>query len=189
MASNFARMWAYFIVDKLGLPFTKAEIIRFAETSSGQDVWDRYIASNSTFLAAAKANRIEGIEDVYRYFRDVDYAQMRSTFPSRSHGHSIIGPRILSLKMLKEQEQENEAKKNKYRVSLIEQRKLNDAIGKTIVHAADNGLAFGRGLIVDIVGEKGYIIVEFENGFKRKLNFNYCLEKGFIRFVQDSDIQ
>ena len=183
MATEYARRWAYFIVDKLGLPYTKAEIIRFADFAEEQAVWDKFVASNKEFFEAAKANHIEGPEDVYRFFRDASYSGMRATFPSRSNGRTILGPRIVPLQRLREQRQESETEKGKYRVSLSELKELNDAIGKNIFHSAENGLVYGKGTVVGVNGEKGIIFVEFESGIKRTFRYRFCLDKGFIRFL------
>lgn len=183
MASTYARKWAYFIVDKLGLPYKKAEISRFADSANGKAVWSRFIASNKEYLEAAKANHIDGPEDVDRFFRDVSYSEMRATFPSRSNGRSIIGPRIVPLHKLKEQQREAETERNKYRVSLSELKEHNDTIGKTVFHSADNVIVYGKGIVVGVDEEKDTIIVKFEDGNLRTFRYRFCLDKGFIRFL------
>ena len=183
MATNRARQWSYFIVNKLGLPYKKAEIERFADSKEDDAVWNKFIASKKEYLDAAEANNIGGPDDVFRFFRDASYASMRGTFPARSNGRTIIGPRIVSLQKLREQEGKAETEGNKYRVRLSESDELKDIIGKTIFHSADNGLVYGKGIVIGINEKRDTFTVEFENGDKRTLGYKYCLDKGIIRFL------
>lgn len=182
MATVHARRWAYFIVDKLGLPYAKSEIIEFVDTAGGQAAWNKFVASDMEYLEVARASHIEGPDDIGRFFRDASYSGMRATFPSKSHGRSIIGPHIVPLQKYREQKRETEIERNKYRVSFSEMKNMRDTIGKTVFHSADNGLAYGKGVVVSVNGERGTIVVEFEDGSRRTLRYKYCLDKGFIRF-------
>ena len=182
--------WAYFIVDKLGFKYTKASIIRFADISTDQEVWNNFIAKNPVYLKAAKANRINGPDDVSAFFYDRSYANMRSTFPPRARGRSIIGTRrILTLEQLKKQEITEQERLASFRVKLSESEKTlpnkmipRNVIGKTIIHHGST-LSFGVGTIVDVDSFKGVIIVEFDSGETKMLRYYDCLEKGFIEII------
>ena len=176
------RQWAEFIVDKLGLPYTKAEVTRFAECHSDQSVWVKFIASNEEYLNVAKANKIENANDVYSYYEGIGYANMRATFPKKSHGRSIIGHQILSFQMLKEREQAEKERLDRYRVSFFKAPKTS-LIGQDIFHAANNGVSFGRGKIIAIDEYKGTITVQFDDGALRVLLYKDCVDNGFIRFI------
>ena len=175
------RQWAEFIVDKLGLPFTKKAVMSFADGLPDEYVWDWFIASHEEYLNVAKANKIESVFDVYSYYEGRGYADMRSTFPRNSNGRSIIGPRILSRQMLKEMEQSQKDELAKYRVKLSEAPKPS-LIGKIIFHSANNGVSFGRGEITAIDEDKFTITVQFDDGALRVLRYKYCIDNGFIRF-------
>ena len=182
MSKKEAHDWAHFIVDKLGLPYVKSEIADCVENEGTSEVWNKYIASNKEYLDAAKANRIEGPADVERFFRDASYAGMRATFPSKSHGRTVIGPRIVSLQKLREQKRAKEKKNEQYKVSFLELNELKSSVGRRVVHSANNGVKYGKGLIVGINAENGTILVEFENGMRRSFNYKFCIDKGFVRF-------
>lgn len=182
MTTGAARDWAHFVVDKLGLPYTKAEITNYAKNACASDVWYKYVAANKEYLDAAKSNRIEEPADVERFFRDASYAGMRATFPSKSRGRTVIGPCIVSLQKLKEQEHANKVKSEQYRASFLELNELKSTIGKRIVHSANNDVKYGKGVIVGINAGNGTILVEFEGGMIRRLNYKFCIDKGFIKF-------
>lgn len=183
MASEEARAWAYFIVDKLGLPYTKAEIIRCAENMGIAGAWNEFIAKNPAYLELARYNRIDGPSDIGRFFRDASYADMRRTFPSKSHGRTVLGPHIISLRDYEKQKLHKKSEGDRYRVSFAELKQLNDALGKTVLHSAENGVEYGTGVVVAVDSGNGSITVEFEESGRRCLNFKYCLDNGYIRFV------
>lgn len=109
------------------------------------------------------------MDDIYYYFREVSYAGMRSTFPSRSHGRGILGPRIISMQKL------NEIKREQERAN---SNTPKDVVGKNIVHAAPNSVSFGKGVIIEVEG--GIITVMFESCGKKKLNYAFCAEHNCI---------
>ncbi len=171
--------WADFIVNKLGLPYTKAEVMRYADYNDDESVWDHFIASNEEYLHVAKANRIEDVFYVYGYYEERGYAEMRSTFPKKSHGRSVLGPRIISLKMLREKE----AAENKpWKPTKEAKIPLSELIGTYIIHDGSEGLSFGRGEIVAVSESNGSIAVQFDDGTFRQLQYRYCLENRLIRF-------
>ena len=186
MRTTDARAWAYLIVDRLGLPYTKASIIRFAKEASESEVWEKFIACNPVYKEAAKANHIEGPADIYSFVEEASYAAMRSTYPSKSHGRGVIGPRILSLQQLKEQKRVNANKRESYTERLSEITQINvphELIGKIVYHEADNGITFGTGIITGVDEDKDTITVEFSHSGIKTLRYLYCVERGYIKFI------
>lgn len=189
MSSIPAKDWAYFIVEKLGFDYPKSTITRYAEIATDREVWDHFIGRNPVYLKAAQFNRIDGPSDVAAFFRDRSYANMRSTFPSKSRGRSIIGThRILTLKQIKEQERAEEERLAAFRRTHLDSENSGykflprNLIGRRIKHVGPT-LSFGEGSIIDIINGKALIVVKFEDGTVRKLNYYDCIKKGFIEFI------
>ncbi len=187
MTLTRAKQWADFII-KLGLPFTKASIIRFATNADDEDVWNHYIAANERFLAAAIANHINSADDVESYFREVSYAHMRSTFPKRSHNRSIIGPRIIPLQKL----QMPTPKPSNVAVpdETTKEGPLQqidtpaELIGKRVLHEAeDSTKSFGPGIVTGVDGTR--IIISFENAGTKTLSYGLCMSRGYLTFVDE----
>lgn len=187
MTSTRAKQWADFII-KLGLPFTKADIIRFATNADDKDVWNHYIAVNKRFLAAAIANHINSADDVESYFREVSYAHMRSTFPKRSHNRSIIGPRIIPLQKLQMSMPEPSnvvVPDGATREGPLQQIDAPaELIGKRVLHEAeDSAKSFGPGIVTGVDGTR--ITISFENAGIKTLSYGLCISKGYLSFVDE----
>ena len=187
MTKGDADAWVYFITEKLGLPYTKKQVFNIAVNGSAADVWNTFIASKTEYLDLAKFNRIFTPEDVEQYFRAIGYAGMRATFPAKSRGRGVLGPRVVSLKRFKELERIAEWEKVKYSMKLSQAPGIFDLLGRTIIHSADNGIEYGKGVVIDYDDEKGLIKVNFDDGTTRKLKYKYCLDQGYIIFVQEQE--
>ena len=113
MTYTEAKGWADFAF-KLGLPFTKKHLFETCRNLSWEAAWDLFIASNPLYSAAAKANHVYGPDGVRVYLEQVSYARMRNTYPSKSRGRSILGPRIIPIENLIEDGVINEDYPNKH---------------------------------------------------------------------------
>lgn len=185
MGTSDGKLWAYFIVDRLGLPYKKSEIINFACEASADAVWERFISSKPLFKKVAEKNRMYGPSDVYGYLREASYAGMRSTYPSRSHGRSIIGPRILSMKMLYEQgilpENPPEQKPKTEPCNIEKIKTPVDLVGKEIVHTSPKSTSFGKGVVIKV--QNDIITVDFADIGKKQLYYPECIQKSYIRII------
>ena len=183
MTYTNARQWAD-LIAKLGLPYTKAEIIRFGRQTNSTAVWKKYIASNPLYLDAAIVNKIRTPDDVESYFEEISYAGMRSTFPRKARGRSIIGPRIVPLYELLRTKQlpiKKERTTNSKNRSYPEIEIPRNIVGKKIIHAAPNLISFGPGVIKNVKGD--IISVVFEDAGERHLSYSRCIHNNFIRFI------
>ena len=162
------------------MPYKKSEVIKYAREATSDDVWQRFIASNPAYLKAAHENKIDGPSDVTWFFEQASYAAMRSSFPSRSHGRGIIGPKIVSIQQLEKQKQEELEKKEHFKEKLSEKAKSNqpsiqkDMIGKRIVHTASTAASFGAGVIIAVKGE--CITVDFDSVGKKPGEIRFRLD-------------
>ena len=166
--------WATFL-SKIGLKITKKHVSAYIHThfSNSQEVWDYYIESNELVKETVRANRIRNPDDIDAYFREVSYAQMRGLYPRRSHGRSMIIPRLLTIKDIEiTLAQESYAKKalqKKYKIQA-----LDALIGKQICHKI-----FGTGRIISAFSDR-YIEVLFDNCGTKKLDYDLCVAKEII---------
>ena len=186
----YKKDWTYFI-KRLGLPYTDKQVSEFMDQcNSDNDVWDRFIASNPLYLAAAEANKIYGPFDVMSFLEQASYAGMRATFPSKSHGRGVIGPRLVPLRKLQEDGILPGARKEKPLADKAtapaprkETRKQvhKSLMGTQVVHVGANGVSFGKGVIL---GYKDDVItVRFDSVGLKKLKYSESLEKGYIKLV------
>jgi len=188
MSSTWDRRWAYFIVNKLGLPYKKKDIMDFASSFPDSNVWDKFVASNPLYKKVAEINRIYGPSDVYDFFEQASYAGMRSTFPSRARGRTVIGPRILSLKMLYDQGILPEIKEKECASTVKEPdcTKIplpNDLVGKTVIHKSLKSISFGVGKIIS--EEKEIITVDFLDFGIKKFWYPECILKGYLEIIEN----
>ena len=150
-----AEEWAY-ILQKLGAPYKKKAVIDWIanQAVSQEDIWNHYIQSNSLLLKAANASKLYSAEDIDWYFRQVSYARMRGTFPNRSHGRSIIGPGIISVHRLAEEEYQQKKQSGNLTEAdipipqkLVKSRIVHNKFGPgTIKKLNNNGIITGESL-------------------------------------------
>ncbi len=186
MTNREAKEWAN-LIQKLGLPFKKTEVIRFAVGRSYQDVWNEFIASNPLHLKVAEFNHLNSTLDVLGYFNAIRYAHMRSTFPPKARGRSIIGPGIISLQRMLEEEKQEEERLKRYREPLRKntdgknEGNIHNMIGKKIVHTSIYGVSYGIGIVKAIKGD--LMTVEFENCGKKVLSYSVCVQRKLIEIL------
>jgi len=162
------KQWADFLA-KIGLKITKKHIAEYISThfNNGNEVWDYYIESNDLVKETVLSNRINSPGDIDAYFSEIDYAQMRGTYPRRSRGRSFIVPRLLTIqdvKARKEQALQRElAIENAKKVKALE-----SLIGRRIRHKL-----FGFGTIKEVFSGK-YIVVAFDNEGIKQLDYELC---------------
>lgn len=102
MSKSYSRAAAKILVQ-LGLPYSVYTLDYYISRYSLGAAWSYLIEDNDIFYTAAILNRITKPLDIDRYISDINYAGMRSTYPSRSHGRTIIGPRVTPITELIEQ--------------------------------------------------------------------------------------
>ena len=186
MPSVRAQQWAYFL-KRLGFRNSKSSIMIFVDSASDDEVWNRFIANNPYALEACKESHIINPDDIYWLFRQISYAEMRSTFPSRSHGRGIIGPKIVPMKINPEPinvESNKQCKKQtamfvntSCKVQEDENLLSEDFVGKRIIHTS-----FGEGTIIE-TQISNRIVVQFDDYGNKTLSYKVCLEKGYIAFI------
>ncbi len=100
-----AKEWAD-ILNKLGTPYTKKYVIERIkrESLSNEEVWNAFVLSDPLVTKAANASKLYNADDVDWYFRSVSYSHMRGSFSGRSHGRSILDPRVVSVQRIIEEE-------------------------------------------------------------------------------------
>ncbi len=169
-----AKEWASFF-SKLGMKVPKKYVIDYIieHRMNNDEIWNYFIESHSLIKETVNANHIYNADDVDAYFREISYIQMRGTFPRRSHGHSLIIQRLITIQEIKAQ------KKHKLQTNNLNEKSNdvhipNEILGKHITHTV-----FGSGKIINIINNR-YIIVAFENIGDKTLNFQMCISNGFI---------
>ena len=185
MTNIEARAWADLFV-KMGFHYTKAEVTRFATGRDGKQVWSKYVLSNPVYTEVARINHFQDEFDIYSYLEHISYANMRSTFPSKSHGRGVLGPRIVLLQQLRKENRITEINPKRPQLNPEKNRSgpLGHLIGKRIHHAADNGVVYGEGVIIDVDNDRGWIIVKFSDNEIRNLGYQRCRDKGFIKLIE-----
>lgn len=187
MDKSSAQQWADFL-KKIGYNATKKSIKEYiiSHDLNWQEAWDYFVESNAEVKEVANANRIYGPGGIADYFAEVSYAKMRGTYPRRSHGHSIIVPRLKTIQDIKaEKEIILEAKRREIvtKEAKIKAARMGmglsseDLINKTIEHKS-----FGIGTIIDYYddGNRGYLVVEFQGIGRKTLSYQFCLEQGYL---------
>lgn len=166
-----SKEWADFL-KKLGLKNTKKHIIEHIESNqlSNDEIWDYFIESNELMKETACANRFYKASDVDWYFREVSYVKMRGTFPSRSHGRSLIIPRLITAEDIKAQKAAS--------ITNAKRPPIPSAVcGKRIIHRF-----FGPGVITDR-NSNGTINAAFDAAEQKKLDYHLCVSNGLIEFI------
>lgn len=174
-----AKQWADFL-KKLGVPIKRKSIINYIEGGRyirGQDeIWDHFIASNRDVLEAAHYNKIFGVDDIDRYYSDISYADMRSTFPSKSHGRRPIVPRLKNIQEIKEEESNKNARCNANYKEFLCSAIQDNLVGRNIVHKV-----YGPGIITQ-QKENGSIKVNFDSVGEKYLGYRFCVINQLISF-------
>ena len=166
--------WAY-VLRKLGAPYKKTDIIRWItiQATSQEQIWDHYVQANPVLLKAANASRLYKADDIDLYFREAGYVRMRGTFPRRSNGRSIIGPSLVSVQRLIEEE--FQWKKSKSDLTLADIPIPENLVRSRILHSL-----FGAGTITKLT-KGGVITVDFDDGQTKSLNYRYCVLHELIK--------
>ncbi len=160
--------------------------MNYVDSASDDDVWERFIANNQLALEACKESKITKPDDLHWLFEQISYAGMRSTFPSKSHGRTIIGPRIVPMKNLIKLPNEEINKHNNLTddyAGVSDNRKKDKnlvsggLLGKRVRHKS-----FGEGTII---GTKKYnqIIIQFDDIGEKTVVYDFCLEKNYLIFI------
>lgn len=190
MDKSSAQQWADFL-KKIGYNATKKSIKEYiiSHDLNWQEAWDYFVESNDEVKEAANANRIYGPGGIADYFAEVSYAKMRGTYPRRSHGHSIIVPRLKTIqdikagkeKILEAERRKIVAKEAKIRADQMGVGLSSEGlINKTIEH-----MSFGVGTIIGYYddGKRGYLVVDFQGTGRKTLSYQFCLEHGCLQEV------
>lgn len=167
-----ARLWADFLT-KLGVKITKKRIVDIIVSRGMGDyeTWEYFVESRSQVREAANYNRFYNELDVESYFCEVSYKKMRGTYPSRSHGRTLIAPRLITIQDIERQC----PRKKETPVSKV--ALLDHLIGKQIVH-----VTYGQGIIVKACAT--YIAVDFETHGNKTLSYQLCKSKGLITIAE-----
>lgn len=189
MSTKRAQEWAYFL-KRLGLRISKKSIIEYVEISSDYDVWEKFVESNPYALEASRHSHINGPEDLHWLFDQISYASMRSSYPPKANGRSIIGPKIISMQAITKQQIRNRAicnaENSNYLKENMEIKTTDDKddtllplnyIGKRIYHTL-----FGSGTIVELRPDH-CIVVRFDDCTERIFSYRQSIEKGIIKML------
>lgn len=166
--------WAY-VLRKLGSPYKKKDIIAWINTqaTSEEHAWNHFVQSDPAMLKAANASRLYKADDIDWFLREAGYVRMRGTFPRRSNNRSILGPSLISVQRLAEEEYQQ--KKSKGKLTLADIPIPEKLVRSRIIHSQ-----FGVGTITKL-SDSGLITVEFDDGQTKTLNYRYCILNELIK--------
>lgn len=174
-----AKQWADFL-KKLGVPIKRKSIINYIEGEQyirdQDEIWDHFIASNREVLEAAHYNKFFGVDDIDRYYSDISYAAMRSTFPSKSHGRRPIVPRLKTIQEIGKERGNRDVLRNAENKDFLCSVIQDNLVGRNIVHKS-----YGPGIITR-QNENGSIEVNFNSVGKKYLSYRFCVINQLISF-------